>query len=106
MQNPTEEEYLLAWQAFKERFADIDGKLPIYAWPGGGTLVAYVGDDNNLGEICLPCAQKVMDNLSEYSWEQFIIRAIETYDEGDVIRCVECGRTMIASYGVQPEREQ
>ena len=104
MINPSEEEYLASWRSVLEKYGDIDDSLPVYAWPGGGTLVYIVGDDHNLGEICPTCAQEVAKHPKEYSSEQFIFRALETYDEGEPIHCAHCDRVMLASYGETEER--
>jgi hypothetical protein len=102
---PSEEAHVASWKSVKEKYADIDGELPAFAWPGGYTLIYWVGDDSNLGEICSSCANKVADDPEGYSADQFIFRSLETYDEGSPIHCAHCDREMIATYGETEEKE-
>ncbi len=71
------------------RRAGIDpgDSLPLFAWPGGSTLV-YYDEDND--PVCADCA--TCDAFSTR------IVAVDTYDEGPDLFC-SCGAIIAASYG-------
>lgn len=73
-----------------------DGRLPIYAWPGGYPL--YYMDDNNL-VLCPDCANKPEEEYSS---------PITRYDmhlEGPPLECEDCGAKIDSAYG-DPDEEK
>jgi hypothetical protein len=104
MLNPDEEEHVRTWEEFLKKNSDVDGKLPVHHHPGGFTISYFLGDDIFLGEFCAPCAQKVADNPREFPPNKYIVRGFITHSGGEIIRCVECDRELVATYQVTEEK--
>lgn len=68
---------------------DMSKDLPMYAWPGGYSLVYYDKD----GEIlCWECANKA-------DWGDAEIVSCDVYEEGPHTYCCNCNKILDSEYG-------
>lgn len=71
-----------------------DGKLVVFAWPGGYPIV-YV--DGNSEILCPACAQSAMDDPDGF--EDWKPRLFFIHYEGPSMYCSECNAEIESAYG-------
>lgn len=71
----------------------MDETMPMYAWPGGYTVVYY----DEQGDIwCPSCRRQAPADIK--------FHPPQTYDEGPTEYCIECNSTIESSYGDPDEQ--
>ncbi len=73
-----------------DKLLDSDGKLPVYAWPGGHHILYHTEDG---GILCGECANMPEVLHADKFDRQWWIVAYDVLDEGDVV-CDHCGNEL------------
>ncbi len=77
---------------------DDDGKLPVFAWPGGYPLIYLTADGNVL---CPACANGEHGSDAHEDAEdcQWRLTSVDVYWEGSPLQCDHCNEMIESAYG-------